>query len=190
MNADTLQALKQAVEIKYGRALITRRDFDALVVMIEETCHEHLSSTTIRRFWGYQKDQNSQISITSLDILANYCGYRTFHAFERKLSVNSACNEEQSGFIASSAIHLDTIKLGQVLRISWNPGRCVTVRCDGSGRFTVIKSIIGKLKVGTSFKCPLLINGHPLFLTDMLLDGQRLDNYICGRKDGCIVQLE
>lgn len=101
MNETILQALRLAVENKYGHALTTRRDFDALVAMIEEDCHEHLSSTTIRRFWGYQKDQKSQISMTSLDILADYCGYRTFHNFEKEHSDVITNNEEQSGFITS-----------------------------------------------------------------------------------------
>lgn len=190
MNETILQALRLAVENKYGHALTTRRDFDALVAMIEEDCHEHLSSTTIRRFWGYQKDQKSQISMTSLDILADYCGYRTFHNFEKEHSDVITNNEEQSGFITSPAIYLDTIKSGQVLRVKWNPGRCVTVRCNGGERFTVIESIKSKLRVGASFNCHFMTNGQPLFLTDMMLDGQSLGSYICGSKDGCTIQLE
>ena len=48
--------LQAMVEKCTGRAMRTPRDFDYLVVCIFNLTKVHLSSTTLKRFWGYLKE--------------------------------------------------------------------------------------------------------------------------------------
>ena len=81
MNKKTaLQLLREAVEQKTGRKMATPKDFDFLSERIFEEVHEKVSSTTLKRIWGYLQNDNTPRS-TSLNILANYIGYADWDHF-------------------------------------------------------------------------------------------------------------
>ena len=48
-----LQSLLDAVEKKYGRPIVAHNDFNTLSVVLDHECHEILSSSTLKRLWGY-----------------------------------------------------------------------------------------------------------------------------------------
>ena len=81
MNKKTaLQLLREAVEQKTGRKMATPKDFDFLSERIFEEVHEKVSSTTLKRIWGYLQNDNTPRS-TSLNILSNYVGYADWDNF-------------------------------------------------------------------------------------------------------------
>ncbi len=45
--------LLEEVEKKYGRKVSTSTDFESLSVVIEHEIGEYLSSSTLKRLWGY-----------------------------------------------------------------------------------------------------------------------------------------
>lgn len=75
------QELKDAVELTLGRKIKTFGDFSILEKSVMERQHEHISSTTLRRFWGYQSDQVSEMREASLSVLARFAGYVDWQAF-------------------------------------------------------------------------------------------------------------
>ena len=77
----TLVALRQAVETIAGRKMQTPKDFDILSKRIFEQQHQMISSTTLKRIWGYLHDTASSPRTSTLDILAQYVGYNTFAEF-------------------------------------------------------------------------------------------------------------
>ena len=60
--------------------MATPKDFDFLSERIFEEVHEKVSSTTLKRIWGYLQNDNTPRS-TSLNILANYVGYADWDNF-------------------------------------------------------------------------------------------------------------
>ena len=48
-----LMYLLRRVEEKYGRSINTSTDFEALSVTIEREIGEFVSSSTLKRLWGY-----------------------------------------------------------------------------------------------------------------------------------------
>lgn len=184
MSEEILQALRDKVENMLGQHLSVRSDFDFLVSKIEECSNERLSSTTLRRFWGYQQDQSANISQHSLDVLSRYCGYSSFEAFHTYHNNNDEAYGDQSYFTHSRQILLDDIMPGQRIRLTWNPGRCLIIRFNGGNSFSIIENINSKLEVGMTFDCATFIQGEPLFFTNIKLNGNYIGNYVCGRNDG------
>ena len=81
MNKKTaIQLLREKVEQKAGRKMMTPKDFDFLSESIFEEIHTRISPSTLKRIWGYLQNDNTPRS-TSLNILANYVGYEDWDSF-------------------------------------------------------------------------------------------------------------
>lgn len=55
-NVENLEILKECVEQSVGRKMSTPKDFDYLIARIYTLTHTHISATTMKRLWGYQRD--------------------------------------------------------------------------------------------------------------------------------------
>lgn len=75
-----LERLKAAVEQKAGRKMRTPKDFDVLHQLLFDEMHTLVSTSTLKRIWGYvQTDGDPRPS--SLTPLAQYVGYDDWEAF-------------------------------------------------------------------------------------------------------------
>ena len=178
---ESLEQLKKMVERTVGREMNTPRDFDFLTICIYNLTKEHISSTTLKRLWGYQLDQqNSTPRILTLNTLSRVAGYCDWAAFQRQ-SVITDC---ESYFINNKNLFSSTLCVGEMLRLTWRPNRCVTIEYTGEEMFVVRSSENSKLDEGDIFQCPLFIYGEPLYLSHLLRKGMPISDYVCGRKDG------
>lgn len=80
-NPSGIAPLRKSIEEAVGRKIQKPRDFGFLSGRIFEQLHENISPTTLKRVWGYLHDTDSQISITTLNILARFLGYSDFETF-------------------------------------------------------------------------------------------------------------
>ncbi len=91
--------LRSTIEETVGRKLRTPKDFGFLADLIFEKLHEHISPTTLKRFWGYLHDASSTPRQSTLDLLAQFIDYPSFAAFAE---ANTATAEEASVTTADS----------------------------------------------------------------------------------------
>lgn len=68
------------VELKAGRPLKKRSDFEWLSEQLMKETHELVSSSTLMRLWGYRQSVSARTF--TLDVLARYVGYADYKAFE------------------------------------------------------------------------------------------------------------
>ena len=76
----TIKQLRRAVERTLGRKMQTNKDFDCLADSIYEKTHAKISTTTLKRLWGYLSESVTPRRYT-LDQLAHFVGYDDFDAF-------------------------------------------------------------------------------------------------------------
>lgn len=76
-------ALCEALEAAIGRKMEKASDFDRMAEYVFEKTHEKVSSTTLKRLWGYLKEGSSPREST-LDILAQSLGKADWNAFCKK----------------------------------------------------------------------------------------------------------
>ena len=79
-NIPELTFLLAEVEKKYNRRIATTTDFESLSVVIEHTTGELLSSSTLKRLWGYVS-LNPTPRISTLDILSRFTGHGVDNRF-------------------------------------------------------------------------------------------------------------
>jgi hypothetical protein len=178
--------LRQEVEKTFGRQLIEARDFEQLSHLLLSHTRERLSPTTLKRFWGYLKNEEVQTRPHTLDVLARFVGYKSYDDF---CAQADRLDEVQSGIKAEEKITTESLRRGQRLIITWRPDRKIMVRHLGNSQFEVVEAQNTKLNVGTTFRCHLMIQHEPLYLDEVVQIGQPAMVYVAGQKDGVMVEV-
>ena len=184
--AEQLQLLCKAVEEAVGIEQLSRSDFDDLENQIFNRLHVHISATTLKRLWGYVSTDSIPRRRT-LDTLAQFIGYNSFSHFCQSAHDSNA---EASAPVLSRHINVkNDLEKGDTITLFWNPGRVCKVRFLGNDRFIVEESENTRLTKGATFLCSLFIEGEPLFINHLELNGQPPVAYACGKKGGIRYQL-
>lgn len=178
--------LKQEVERAFGRKLKEARDFEELSHLLLSHTRERLSPTTLKRFWGYLKNEEVQTRPHTLDVMARFVGYKDFEDF---CAQADCLDEVQSGIKAEERITSEGLRRGQRLIITWRPDRKIVVRLLGNSQFEIIEAENTKLSVGDTFRCHLMIQHEPLYLDEVVHQGQPAMVYVAGQKDGVVIEV-
>lgn len=80
MMNQTIEQLRAAVEAFEGMRMKSPKDFEVLHQHIFEKIHQSISTSTLKRVWGYMSGYSS-IRPHTLDLLARYIDYRDFEDF-------------------------------------------------------------------------------------------------------------
>lgn len=73
--------LLHALEERTGLKMRRNHDFAYLSELLLAECHEYISTTTLKRMWGYIHDQESKPSKNTLNVIANFLGFDDFADF-------------------------------------------------------------------------------------------------------------
>lgn len=175
-----LQYLLELVEKQYGRKLSTTTDFESLSVIIEKATGDLLSSSTLKRLYGYVS-LNTVPRKTTLDILSRFIGNRDYETFRISLS-----NDPQfsSRFFSAKTVTTSELKAGDRLRIGWPVNRIVTLNYLGNDLFEVETSVNASLVKGDRFRQVSFMKGYPLYLSRILRNGDYTPAYVAGMNSG------
>lgn len=175
-----LSYLLKEVERVYGRTIRTTNDFEALSILIERETESIISSSTLKRLWGYVS-LNPTPRHSTLDILSRYVGKRDFRAFCDSLKKSP---EFESMFFTAKTISVHDLKAGSEVTIGWNPNRLVTLSYLGSYLFEVKQSLNSKLEEGDRFELVNIMLGYPLYISRILRHGEYTPAFVAGRIEG------
>lgn len=175
-----LNYLLSEVEKRYGRRLLTSADFEALSVVIEHESGEILSSSTLKRLWGYVSLKPTP-RVSTLDVLSRYIGMRDFSTFRQSIKDDAFY---VSRFFSTKIVCTSDLKNGTEVAIGWSPDRLVHLRYEGDGTYTVTKSENSKLIEGDRFPAESFMLGYPLYIPRILRNGEYTLSYIAGTHEG------
>jgi hypothetical protein len=171
-------ALRLSIERMVGKKIRSAQDVVWLSDEIERKQRQRVGVNTLKRMWGYYSDEQTATRTGTLDVLANFVGFKDWQTF---------CKQdmgENSNFVVSR--HLETKRLKEDLHIhiSWQPDRDCTVRHLGDSQFVIEEIVNSKLSVGDTFECVLFIEGEPLYLNNLVHEGNPPVAYQIGSKSG------
>ncbi len=173
-----ISELKQKIEESVGRKMKTSNDFTFLSGAIWERTHENLSTSTLKRLWGYVDGPDTARNST-LEILSKFLGFKDWDGFLEHISQDNGSDR-----VTKQHIKTDDLKVGDHVNVSWKPNRRCTFRYLGDYRFVVEQAENSKLKVGNTFRCALFILGEPLYLNDLVQGDNPPVAFVVGNKDG------
>lgn len=168
------------VEKAYAKPLNSSTDFEELSIQLKYKLGMSLSSSTLKRLWGYVNDAHSPRPQT-LDVLARYLGHADFKDFCMWLKHTTAYN---SSFFSAKRILVEDLNPGMEVEIGWSPNRYLRLRYKGDGLFEVREAQESKLVRGDLFQAVSFLMGQPLFLPYVERGGKRLSPFIAGRNGG------
>lgn len=168
------------VEKAYAKPLNSSTDFEELSIQLKYKLGMSLSSSTLKRLWGYVNDAHSPRPQT-LDVLARYLGHADFKDFCMWLKHTTAYN---SSFFSAKRILVEDLNPGMEVEIGWAPNRYLRLRYKGDGLFEVREAKESKLVRGDLFQAVSFLMGQPLFLPYVERGGKRLSPFIAGRNGG------
>lgn len=170
------------IEKSLGKRLCTPKDFEMLRERIYNRLHILISTTTIKRVWGYLHD-DVQTRQGTYDILAKFIGYQDYKDYTDNHTTYK--EEIQSSPVISRKLNVaEELTQGDKLRIIWQPNRTCEVTYLGNLTFSVSTSQNTRIKKGDIFECALFIEGEPLYIDNLQQDSFPPIAYICGKKSG------
>lgn len=175
-----IESLKKDVEKVMGAPLASPKDFIRLSEAIYKQIHVQLSSTTLKRIWGYL-DEAVVPRISTLNILAQFLGYNSLTSYQENLKMPM---DNQSQMIIQRMLVASQIPAFAQITLTWAPGRVCQIRHEGKGVFQVICSEKTKLLPGDTFECQLFIEQEPLFIYNLKHNGRIFPAYVAGKKEG------
>lgn len=183
---EEIEALKLALEDSMNIKMLTPKHFEQLRYFVFERTGEFLSSTTLKRIWGYLNEP-LKTRVTTLSILSQALGYRDWEDFTRR---NDGAPSEQglpSSYKLVKSLNVQTdLARGQLVTLYWMPNRICTIKYLGGLGFVVTESLHTRLQPGDHFECNLILAGHPLYLSNLIRGNSEPTVYICGKLHGGI----
>ena len=117
-----IEQLREAIEKETGRKMKTPKDFDYLSEVIERQLHEHISSTTLKRMWGYLAEPVTP-RVSTLDILSQFLGHAGWDTFCKSLpdesSVSTATVPEKKPLFRRHPVVLAVVSALILVALIW-----------------------------------------------------------------------
>lgn len=180
MNTPEIKELITTIESKYGKSLNTTTDFDEFSLFLEKRNFGNVSSSTLKRLWGYVNDVRKP-RVSTLNILANYIGESSYDSFVETLKRSHRYN---SSFFTAHQLSSSELDTGTILEIGWSPNRIVRLLYLGSSIYEVILSKNSKLMTGDRFMTGCFFKELPLYLPYVERNGEKTPPFIAGRNGG------
>lgn len=182
-----ISILKNAIEETLGKRIQTPKDFEYLSKSIFLRLHTNISPTTLKRIWGYLKE-NTQTRESTLNILSRFIGFNDWTEFcDRTKSELDPSQQEH--ILLKKKISSNELQPNQEIEISWYPNKWCRIKYLGENSFIVKKSQNTKLCENDTFQCYILIEGEPMYLDNFIHDGLPPIAFVAGKERGVIFSL-
>jgi hypothetical protein len=175
--------LLRLVQEKYKKALNTTTDFEVFSLHLKDCGIGMISSSTLKRMWGYVNDIHNP-RIMTLDLLSKYIGYDDFNSFCTYLKKSIVYN---SSFFTAEKIATADLQKGTELLVGWAPNRVLHLIYEGDSTYRVISSEQSKMLPGDRFETSGFLKGQPLSLPYILRGTIRTSPFIAGRNGGLTI---
>ena len=178
-----IDKLKKDVEERMEKPLYGHRHFTELAERIFQHNKEIISPTTLKRLWGYLKQESPTPQKRTLSVLAQFIGFKGWDDY---CDYQNSQDNYSSEFVKYQTQHCFLMKPGELVRISWYPERHVVLRHEGDGDlFTVLASENSKLEPGMTLHSETFTMKEALVLKN--IKGESITepcDYICGKIGG------
>ena len=119
INSPEIYELRLRIETSIKRKIQTPADFDFLRGIIWDRTHEQISTSTLKRLWGYIDGVDTARNST-LNVLSKALNYNDWDDFTNKLKLE---NQTNSDLVLSESIASNKLTIGNTLSIAWQPNR-------------------------------------------------------------------
>lgn len=170
--------IQELLKKKCGYELLQPSAIERLTLDIEKMTNEHIGVNTMKRLLGLISDERTPRT-TTLDVIARYLGYDNWEVLkELDAKSNSAFGETDHCLV------IDNLPKGQLLHITYQPDRQLTLKKMDGQKLLVTESTNSKLHVGDIITVSHIVESYPLLVADVERDGKHLGAFTAGKARG------
>ncbi len=181
-SAPEILSLRRDIEHELKRRLRTPYDFEFFAGVIWERLRENISPTTLKRLWGYLEGADTTRRST-LCLLSRFLGYADWEDYIETLSKRG---DTESDIFSAEGIRTEDLREGEEIEVTWQPNRRCVFRHEGGLKFTVTESANSKLHAGDTFEAACFLIGQPMYLDNLVRDGETPVSYVAGSRSGLV----
>ena len=172
------EIIKKRIEEKSGIKVLYSRDCDILAnkISVESNCR--ISSSTVRRLYGFTTG-TKEARVYTLDVISNYLGFSTWDDLIKPLDPNESIKTN-----IITELKTNKLKIGDRYEYKFKPDAEVTIEFIGKSSFKVISSKRSQLKNGDTFTASVLTLHHPLFILNVERNGESVGKVIEAKVSG------
>ena len=171
-------AIKAEIERAYGQPLKYPADCHCLALSIRDSLNETIGVTTLKRIFGFVSDVKEP-RISTLDILAKYCGFSGYEEMKREVGGDGDSDFEENPDISSA-----DLTPGDTVSFEYLPDRRVRLRYLEANNFEVLECENGSLRKGDIVAVSSFIENSPLIVSRVMRDDSDLGRYTAGKVSG------
>ena len=179
-HAPEISTLRMDIEYEVKRKIRTPYDFEFLAGVIWERLHENISPTTLKRLWGYI-DGADTARRTTLCLLSQFLGFPDWDAYIASLAART---DTESAAFEGEGIHIDDLRKGDRIEVTWLPNRRGVFRYEGEARFVIEEAENTKLHIGDTFDTACFLIGKPMYLDNLVRASEPPTAYVAGSRNG------
>lgn len=165
-------ALKQFMERRCGRTIVSASDFDWLVLDFKAKTGETISKNTLKRLLGFLEYDGKSFRPSTLNVVARYLGFKDWSELEMAGSDGVSVFGDNPDVLNSG-----NLAVGDVVTVLYRPNHKIVFEYQGDDRFVVVKSENSKLQEADIATIHQLVLGYPLQATDVERSGKSLGEY-------------
>jgi hypothetical protein len=174
------KVIKEKIEERFGQKILYARQCDGLAAHIEAVCKCPISASTLKRLLGFiQKEKETRPREWTLDLLAQYCGYRSWIDLQDDLSGNSQRKKSRI-----ESVNCLLLKPGITLHIQLGRFSFIELRCEGKGQFLVTGVNKAILNVNDKVIIETVKLDHPILVRKHIRHGITSTDLIIGDLTG------
>jgi len=175
--------LRRDIEKSVQRNINSPADFDFLSGVIWERTKTSISTSTLKRLWGYVDGADNTRQCT-LELLSKTLGFKSWKDYLEHIA--NTCIEQSDFLRDAYHIYSEDLSVGDKIEMRWMPNRECLIEYAGNCKFIIVKAINTKLSEGDTFCCRFFIVGQPLYIDDLIHNNEMPTAYVIGRRDGLI----
>lgn len=176
-----LESILQITNCTLGYVPSTPAEFNKLSYAISQKTQQQISSSSIKRLWGYVK-YDGYPSRSTLNTLARFNGFKDWNSFMSEISNDDS--GESSAFHEDSLVNAASLNIGDKLVIKWDSNKGCTLEYISYLRFKVIRARNIKLQAGDTATIHSVCIGLPIFVSNIQRGTSILPLYIGAKKVG------
>ena len=174
------RAIKDKVEHKYGSTVRYPVECDALAEEISKTTGRSISSSTIKRLWGFIEGASAARSYT-LDTVAEYCGHSCFDDLIESFNPTDYVKKAPITFLLTK-----DIPVGREIFFTFGGEASLNMKLDENHSYRVLESNNCELVAGDVFECVKIEVGLPVFIYNWHRGTEHIGSTVLAKLTGVI----
>ena len=165
------------IENEFGKQIRYPMDCDELKISISKKTGLNISSSTLKRMFGFYKE-TEKARLYTLDTIAKYLDYPNWD------HLGAASLENDSELMLDEDFDIATLEVGTRITVKYSPGRTLELHFLGAYQFRVAETNSPKLLIGDILEVSSLLKKHPIICKKKIRNDKNIGTYVGGKKDG------